>query len=195
MENQLQPFQQLGQKWSAREAAELLKKKDADNEYHSIDATIIRAHQNAAGAPGGQTKEALGRSRGGFSTKVHCKTDALGYPLKIILSGGEEADIKHAKNLINNEPCEYLLGDRGYDADYFRSALEDNNIIPVIPGRSNRREDVVYDKHIYQERNMIERFFNRMKDFRRLATRYDKRACIFQAFITLFCVFKWLDIF
>jgi len=173
----------------------MFKKKDADNEYNSIDATIVRASQYAAGALGGQTGESLGRSRGGFSTKIHCKIDALGYPLRTILSRGEEADIKYAEALFNNEPCDYLLGDRGYDADSFRSILKKNNTTPVIPGRCNRKEEIVYDKYIYRERNMIERFFNRMKNFRRLATRYDKRAYIFQAFITLFCVFKWLDVF
>ena len=90
----------------------MLKKKDADNEYNSIDATIVRASQYAAGALTGQGNEALGRSRGGFSTKIHCKIDALGYPLRIILSGGEEADINYAAALVNNEPCDYLLGDR-----------------------------------------------------------------------------------
>lgn len=173
----------------------MFKKKDADNEYHSIDATIVRASQYAAGALTGQTNEAIGRSRGGFSTKIHCKVDALGYPLRIILSRGEEAEINYAKALVNNEHCDYLLGDRGYDADSFRSDLKNKNIIPVIPGRSNRLEEVIYDEYIYRERNMIERFFNRMKNFRRLATRYDKRACMYQAFITLFCVFKWLDVF
>jgi len=173
----------------------MLKKKDTDNEYNSIDATIIRAHQYAAGAPGGQANEALGRSCGGFSTKLHCKTDALGYPLRAILSGGEEADIDYAEALVNNEPCDYLLGDRGYDAEQFRSVLKRSGTIPVIPGRSNRLKEIIYDKHIYKERNIIERFFNRMKNFRRLATRYDKRAFMFQAFITLFCVFKWLDVF
>jgi len=173
----------------------MLKKKDSDNEYHSIDATIVRAHQYAAGAIGGQKFEALGRFRGGFSTKIHCKIDALGYPLKIILSGGEAADISYAKKLINNEHCVYLLGDRGYDADDFRSTLKARNITAVIPGRSNRRKQIIYDKHLYFERNMIERFFCRMKNFRRLATRYDKRAYMFQAFLNMFCVFKWLDLF
>jgi len=88
-----------------------------------------------------------------------------------------------------------LLGDRGYDAEQFRSVLKRSGTIPVIPGRSNRLKEIIYDKHIYKERNIIERFFNRMKNFRRLATRYDKRAFMFQAFITLFCVFKWLDVF
>ena len=185
----------MGKIWPTRQTVGLFKKKDADHEYHSIDATIVRAHQYAAGALGGQDKEALGRSRGGFSTKIHCKIDALGYPLRIILSGGEAADISYAEALVNNEHCDYLLGDRGYDADFFRAALERNKVTPVIPGRCNRLKNISYDKAIYQERNVIERFFNRMKNFRRLATRFDKRACIFQAFLTLFCVFKWLDVF
>ena len=108
------------------------KKKDSDNEYNSIDATIVRASQYAAGALSGQKNEAVGRSCGGLSTKVHCKIDALGYPLRIIISRGEESDINYAKDLVNNESCEYLLGDRGYDSDDFRSFLENKNITPVI---------------------------------------------------------------
>ena len=144
---------------------------------------------------GGQEFESLGRSRGGFSTKIHCKVDALGNPLRIILSGGEKADIKYAHALVNNEPCRHLLGDRGYDADQFRFFLRKNRITPVIPGRSNRIEEIRYDKNLYRKRNIIERLFGRMKNFRRLATRYDKRARVFQAFLTLFCIFKWLNIF
>jgi transposase len=156
---------------------------------------VVRAHQHAAGSHGGQEREALGRSRGGFTTKIHVKTDALGYPVKFLLSSGEAADINYAQELIGTEKSEYLIADRGYDSNELRAALRSRDTEPVIPGRSNRLEPIKYDKHIYGERNKIERLFNRMKHFRRIATRYEKSSRVYQAFLSLFGILKWLDIF
>jgi transposase len=144
-----------------------------------IDGSTIRAHRHANGAH--QEQEGLGRSCGGFSSKIHAKVDALGMPLKFIITGGQEADIEQAKDLIADEPCDYLIADRGYDSDDFRASLIENCTEPVIPGRKHRVIEVVYDKHIYKERNKIERFFGRIKEYRRIATRYDKTAAMFKA--------------
>ena len=123
-----------------------------------IDATIIRAHQHAAGAEGGQEKQALGRSCGGFSTKIHAKVDALGMPLDFIVTAGQVHDSQLAQALLNDDYCDYLIADRGYDDDEFRKELWQHGTCPVIPGKKNRREPVKYDQHIYKERNFIERF-------------------------------------
>lgn len=155
-----------------------------------IDATIIRAHQHAAGAWQGQETQALGRSRGGFTTKIHAKVDALGLPLKFILTSGEVHDMKKAHELISFD-CEYLLADRGYDSDEFRSSLQKSGVTPVIPGKKNRKDPILYDKVLYKERNGVERFFCRIKQFRRIATRFDKTSKMFQGALTLIAI--WIS--
>jgi transposase len=121
-----------------------------------IDGRIVRAHQHAAGAKGGQQAQGLGWSRGGFSSKIHAKVDAFGLPLAFRLTGGESAEIKEAEALLQNEPCDYLLADKAYDSDAFRDELKRQGIEPVIPGRAQRQEPIDYDDHIYKERNWIE---------------------------------------
>lgn len=158
-----------------------------------IDATIIRAHQHAAGARGGQENQALERSCGGFSSKIHAKVDALGMPLEFVLTAGNEHDIKSAEALLGAENSEYLLADRGYDSDALRDKLQERGTEAVIPGKKNRLKQVEYDTHIYKERKVIERFFNRIKHFRRVATRYDKTAFMFLGALTLTGILIWLQ--
>lgn len=94
-----------------------------------IDATIIRAHQHSAGARGGQELQALGKSCGGFSSKIHAKVDSFGMPLDFILTAGQEHEIKSAELLLGEERSDYLLADRGYDCDAFREALQKRKIV------------------------------------------------------------------
>jgi transposase len=157
-----------------------------------IDGSVIRAHQHAAGAIGGQDNEALGRSAGGFSTKIHVKVDALGLPLKFILTGGQTQEITVATLLVNNEFSQYLLADRGYDSNDFRNNIKDNGIQPVIPSKKNRLVPIEHDRHIYKERNIVERFFSRIKQFRRIATRYDKTAAMFMGSLVIIGIILWL---
>jgi transposase len=157
-----------------------------------IDGSNVRAHQHAAGAIGGQEYQALGRSKGGFSTKIHAKVDAFGMPLKLIFTGGQAHETNSAIQLMGNVPCDYLLADRAYDSNKFREFLRQRGTIPVIPSKKNRIQPIAHDKHIYKERNFVERFFNRIKHFRRVATRYDKLAVTFAATVTVACIILWL---
>jgi transposase len=165
----------MGKERTFRKDLGVFKKKGGDHEWHMIGGTIIRAHRHAAGAVGGQEKQGLGRSCGGFSSKVHAKVDSLGMALEFIITPGQASEINQAQKLIGNEKCKYLLADRGYDSDAFRKSLTKKDITTVIPGRKNRKEPIDYDKHIYKERNIVERFFGRIKEFRRIATRYEKK--------------------
>jgi transposase len=159
-----------------------------------IDGSIIRAHRHANGAIGGQDKQGLGRSCGGFSSKIHAKVDSFGMPLAFIITGGEASDIGQAEALIGEEFCENLLADKGYDSDSFRQVLCDKNINPIIPGRKNRLVPIEYDSYTYKERNAVERFFGRLKEFRRIATRYDKTAIMFKAGLILASIVMWLKL-
>ena len=156
-----------------------------------IDGSIIRVHQHASG---GRGERSIGKSRGGNSSKIHAKVDSLGRPLNIILSEGQESEIHYAEALLNDEFCDYLLADKGYDSDALRAVLKAKGIKSVIPGRKNRNIRVEYDRHIYRERNQVERFFNRLKQFRRIATRYEKLAQMFMGAITLVSILIWLKL-
>lgn len=96
-----------------------------------MDGSVIRAHQHAAGAQGGQEKQALGRSKGGFSSKIHVKVDSFGLPLCFILTPGQDNEIKIAKELLNDELSEYLLADKAYDSNEFREELKNRGTIAV----------------------------------------------------------------
>ncbi len=141
---------------------------------------------------GGQAEQALGRSRGGFSTKIHINVDALGNPLRLRLTGGQAHDITEADNLIEGLTFDRLIADRGYDADPFRAKIAECGAEAVIPGRSNRREPIAYDKHLYKERHLVECFINKIKQYRRVFSRYDKLASRYLGFLSFVSALIWL---
>ena len=118
--------------------------------------------------------------------------DALGNPLRVILSAGQIADIDCAAALIKNLPTRAVVADKGYDADHFVTRIEATGAEVVIPPRSNRLAPRQFDRHLYRARNLVERFFARLKHFRRIATRFDKLARNFLAAILLASTRLWL---
>ena len=127
-----------------------------------------------------------------MTTKLHVAVDALGNPLRVILSAGQIADIEQAAALIKDQPAKFIVADKGYDSDAFVEAISTQGCQPVIPPRSNRLNPRSFDRHIYKNRNLIERLFCRIKQFRGIATRYDKLAKSFLSFVHLACAFVWL---
>ena len=123
---------------------------------------------------GGQAAQALGRSRGGFSTKIHVSVDGLGNPLRFILTGGQQHDITQAEELIAGYAGEHVLADQGYDAQEFRQHILELGMMPVIPPRSNRKAPADYDRHLYRERHLVECFINKIKHYRRIFSRFEK---------------------
>lgn len=134
----------------------------------------------------------MGRSRGGLTTKIHMMCDALGLPLKFILTGGEASDFNYAIPLLEDTMPTYVLADKGYDSDNIIDYITQIGAVPVIPPRSHRLVQRSYDKIIYKERNLIERLFNRLKQFRKIATRFEKIKANFEALIYLASVVLWL---
>ncbi len=134
----------------------------------------------------------IGRSRGGLTTKLHVAVDSLGNPVRVILTAGQISDIGQAGALIKDQPAEFIVADKGYDSDAFIETITAQGCQAVIPPRSNRLTPRTFDRHIYKDRNLIERFFCRIKQFRRIATRYDKLAQAFLSFVHLACAFVWL---
>lgn len=134
-----------------------------------------------------QEDEALGRSKGGYSTKVHASVDALGNPRRIILTAGQAHDVVTAPDLIQGEATEAVVADKAYDSDKFLALIAQMGAIAVIPPRANRTGQRDYDENLYADRNKIERFYNKAKQYRRLATRYEKTARNYLAFWQVAC--------
>ena len=135
-----------------------------------IDATIIRAHPTRRGGKRGQQTQALGRCRGGFPTNLHAVCDALGNPLRFIVTVGERHDSTQAQALREGFRTHAVLADKGYDADELVKWIQQTGALVVIPPRSNRTVRRDYDKALYKERNRVERMFGYLKHFRRVAT-------------------------
>jgi transposase len=151
-----------------------------------IDSTITRAHACAAGAAGSSSEaEALGRSKGGFTTKIHALTDALGNPLDFIVTAGQASDIGQAESLLALTPegAEALVADKGYDSDAFVQAIQEKGLEVVIPPKSNRNHSRPCDWVIYKERHLIECFFSKIKHYRRVFSRYEKTAKNYMGFL------------
>jgi len=127
-----------------------------------------------------------------LTTKIHAIVDALGNPLAIRLTGGQVHDITQAEALLAEVEPQAIIADKGYDADGFIGALIVRRIKPVIPPKAHRKISRQCDFALYAERNLIERFFNALKQFRGIATRYEKTARNFLAGIHLACALAWL---
>ena len=166
----------------------------ADNEYAMIDGTIVRAHQHSAGANRADGNQAIGKSRGGLSTKIHVLVDALGNPLKMIPTGGQVHDLAGADALLPEMEATVLLADKAYDADErVIDPLRAAGKAAVIPPKRNRKTQRTYDKELYQARHLIENFFCWVKQFRAIATRHDKTARNLLAAFQLVAVLCWLN--
>lgn len=183
-------------KWSDKGIWEMLFQKiqqDPDLEAVMIDATIVRAHACSAGyGKESQSQQALGRSRGGFSTKIHALVDALGNPLKFILSAGQRHEISQAEALIEDVCGSIVIGDKGYDSNAFVALLKTKECLCVVPPKRNRLNPRDYDEHLYKERHLIECFFGKIKHFRRIFSRFDKTTTSFLAFLHFVSTFIWL---
>ena len=155
----------------------------------------LHARQGASfgrGGKRGEKKQAVGRSRGGRNTKIHALADAKGRLIAILLTCGEAHDCPVAERLINRvEAAERLLGDRAYDSAELREKLDERGIKPVIPNRCNRLRPFSFSKRLYKLRWHIESAFNRLKDFRRIATRYDRLARNYLASVCLVAALVW----
>jgi transposase len=141
---------------------------------------------------GGQEAQALGRSRGGFSTKVHIAVDALGNPLRFILTAGQCHDSPQAKALIEEYATQALLADKGYDDIKLINAVIAQGAAAVIPPRSNRTEQREYDKHLYKERHLVECFINKIKHYRRVFSRFEKLSKNYLGFLSFVSALIWL---
>ena len=138
----------------------------------------------------------MGRSRGGMTSKIHAVVDTNGLPVRLGLTAGEAHDNRLALKLLSRlRSGSMLLADRGYDADWIRAFVNEQGAWANVPPRFNRRKPICFSPHLYRARNQVERFFNKIKQCRRVATRYDNVAANYLAFIQLASIRLWLRVY
>ena len=145
---------------------------------------------------GDQEHEGLGRSRGGFTTKLHARCDGYGRPLGFVLTPGQAHDIQGFGPLFRMvaHRIEALLADKGYDADAIRAEIAAAGVEAVIPAKSNRRIPIPHNREKHRWRNLVERMFSKLKNWRRVATRYDRTRESYLGFVALASIKLWIPL-
>ena len=143
-------------------------------------------------APKKSEGQALGRSRGGFSSKIHITVDALGNPLRFRLSPGQAHDINQARDLVEGFAFQRVIADRGYASQEFVDSLLERGIEVVIPPHPCAKEQREYDRWLYRERHLVECFINKIKHFRRVFSRFEKLDTSYLGFLHLVGTLIWL---
>ncbi len=162
---------------------------EIDKEWVFADGSHIRAHQHASGARRGEVR-AIGRSRGGSTTKIHLAVDSHGSPINFEITGGEVHDSQVAEHLIDIAcDAQYFIADKGYDSEAIRDYAKSYGIVPVIPRRSNSSKlNPEFDHYLYKLRHLVENAFARLKHFRSIATRFEKLARNFKSMLYISCI-------
>ena len=157
-----------------------------------VDSTCYRAHQSSAGARKTSAPKAIGITRGGLNTKIHTVCDALGNPLRFVLTPGQRHDSKPVPELLDGLVTKALLADKAYDSDEIVQSAQAQGMQVIIHCRVNRKKQRVLDKDRYKARHLVENLFQRMKVFRRVATRFEKLDIQFLGFVHFPGIMKWL---
>ncbi|VDS09317.1 Transposase DDE domain protein [Paracoccus haematequi] len=142
----------------------------------------------------GLEAHAIGRSRGGLTTKIHAAVDALGLPVRFAITPGHWADSPQAEGLIRDlAGVGHVIADAGYDTDALRRLIADDlRARAQIKRNRSRAGNRPLDRELYKERHLVECFFNRIKRFRRIALRCEKTVSSFKAFVDLACAMAWV---
>ncbi len=159
--------------------------EDFDLEWVFVDGTIVQAPRKAAGARKGGQNQGTGRSRGGLTTRTVAVVDALGYLVRFTILPGQAHDLQGVPELLDGLEFGAFVGDRAFDADWLLEDLEGRGAEAVIPARRNRTVPREHDREMYGWRHLVDSFFAKIKEFRAIATRYDRTAASFAAGIHL----------
>jgi transposase len=158
---------------------------DPDMEYAMVDATIVKVHRHGQGAKGGTKSQAIGRSKGGMTTKILALTDALGNLVRFELLPGQRFDTVGVAPLIQDLDFDALIGDMAFDSNALITDLDERGAQVVIAQHPRRASPRPIDKEVYKWRHLIENFFGKLKEFKRIALRSDKTDQSFAAMIHL----------
>ncbi|MBV8488746.1 MAG: IS5 family transposase, partial [Planctomycetaceae bacterium] len=168
--------------------------KAYDGDIQMIDSSSVRVHQHAANAQKKDDRSGcMGRSRGGLTTKIHALVDACGLPIALKLTEGQAHDGRSAQDMLGTiDAGQILLADRAYDSDALRETLAERGAWANIRPMTGRKNIPAFSPFLYRYRNLVERFFNKLKHFRAIATRYDKNPENFLASIKLASARIWM---
>nr|WP_319391163.1 IS5 family transposase [uncultured Cohaesibacter sp.] len=168
--------------------------KAYDDDIIMIDSSCVRVHQHGAtGKKGDQDDGCMGRSRGGLTTKIHALVDAEGRPIDLRLSAGQVHDSRPAGDMLDIMRADtIILANKSYDSNAIRTKAKEWGAWANIPPKQNRKASVTFSKWVYKQRNAVERFFNKIKQFRAIATRYEKNLLNFLAAIKLVAALVWI---
>lgn len=183
-------------RWSSKGKLMLIFKalvKEPDLEWEFIDGSIVKAHQHSAGAAS-EENQAIGKSKGGNTTKIHMAVDAYGLPIDFEITGGEVHDCKIAPEFIGKLPkADFTIADKGYDSEEVREVIRKKSSVPVIPRKSNSKiGNADMDWCLYKYRHLVENLFARIKHFRGLSTRFDKLKRNYVSVVAMACTLLWL---
>ena len=157
-----------------------------------IDASHIKVHQHGMGAPGGT--EDAGSTKVGINTKLHAAVDAHGMPVRILITAGNHADCTQGTALLEGFPLQFVLSDKVYVTDSIIGYLLNRQAVPVIHPKSNCKTQRDYDKYLYKLRHLVENYFQKVKSWRGLATRYMKTTLSFSSYFNIFNSFMWAKV-
>ena len=166
-------------------------KNDAVGVLTFLDSTHVKVHQDATNAVEDQEFEGIGRTKGGLNSKVTAVVDSRGRATQLFIHPGNVADITAAESIEIPEG-RWVVADKGYDSDAFRSRISQSGSKSSIPPMSNRKTLPKWHRGHYRRRHHVENFFQRIKRFRRISTRYEKHAVTFLAFVQLAAIMDWL---
>lgn len=210
MDDDLQPVSALAESWDMGSHLERRAGAGGSRREGGLGDPLCRLNHRAGpsaccrGKKSDPETEALGRSRGGFSTKLHVRAEGMGKLITFLLTPGQRHDITVAEQLMEQGAIRRLKGgrprlrpkrisgDKGYNSRRFRMYLRRRGIRNTIPRKDNERRRGPFDRQLYRLRNQVERLINRMKQFRRIATRYEKRAVNYAAMVTVAAIYLWL---
>ena len=143
-------------------------------------------------AQGGTQNQAIGRSRGGLTSKLHLAVRGLGCPVRIVLTAGQAGDAPQAQHLLEGQAAGAVIADTAYDADHLRATIAAKGAEAVIPSNPSRSRRLPLDERLYRERHLVECCIGKLKQFRRVATRYEKTARNYLAVVTIAAAVLWL---
>ena len=160
-----------------------------------IDGSHIKLHQFGCNPAGGQTAQAIGRTKGGLNTKLCAVVEGEGRLMAAVIAPGQTYEVEAAAPLLEKLRNVLLVGDKGFDSDALREQMLAQGCLASVPPRSGRRCPAWYHRGFYRQRHKIENFFQRIKIYKRVSTRYEKLALTFLSFILLGAIFDWLKSF
>jgi len=168
--------------------------RSAQGKLRFLDASHIKVHQDASNPAGGQQNQAIGRTKGGLNTKVSAWVDGRGLAVSLSLATGQHADVCVAQTASRPQLRGTItVADKGYDSDGFRAQLRRWGSCPCIPPRCHRLKPAGWHRGHYKKRHKVENLFQRLKRYRRIGTRYEKRDLYFLGFVHLAAILDWLN--